>query len=253
MLLAGLTGGTAVVAAGALLPSAQPAQARARSITLPAAEPAAAPGAPAREPYSSGGLGPWRQCFRLTSGVDATRAAAEHPGGVFLLGDSVGTRLLPRLRAELEAAGRPMSWNTWNGRPAGPAVQALARLEEAGAMPPSVVVVTGSNDVFGPAAFAPHVDGALAAVGERTLLWVTPYVCPRTSPTADIRNSALLGLALERAAARNPRLVLVRWFELLGARPGEYLDSYVVDGIHPSDAGTKALTGLVTAALPTVA
>ncbi|WP_226346108.1 hypothetical protein [Agilicoccus flavus] len=206
--------------------------------------------AAAVDPYSSGKLGNWRAYGRAASRASVDRSVAAHPDGVRLVGDSIANGVLRPLTTAFANRGRPMSWDAWAGRPTAPLVDSVRACVDAGTMPPTLVVVSGANDIFASAAFEPAARRLLAAVPESTrVLWVTPSVQRRTSPTPDVRNSALVGLALERAAATRENLTLVRWFEFLAAKPATRIPAYLVDGVHPTNPrGYAALVSLVLAA-----
>lgn len=203
-----------------------------------------AAGSPPDEPRSSGAIGHWQASGHEASDA-ATDLAAATGDGVHLLGDSIGSRLLPALRARV--SGRPLSYDVWNGRPTPAALDTLARTSAERGLAPTVLVVCGSNDIFDPWHLEQQVDRAREIVGRRRLLWVTPFVSRPSAPAADMRNSAVLGLALERAAAVGT-VELVRWFEYLARLPGNTSD-HVEDGVHPTPRGAAALADLVLASL----
>lgn len=203
-----------------------------------------APGTPPQEPVSSGAIGPWQNSTHSTSTPAEDQAAATREG-IHLIGDSIATRLLPVLQERL--AGRPLSYDVWNGRPTAPALEDLARAVAEDRLAPTVVAVLGSNDIFDPWPFAAQIHRAREIVGGRRLLWVTPFVSRPSARSADLRNSAVLGLALERAAAAG-QIELVRWFELL-ARSADRVDDLAEDGVHPTGVGSAALADLVLTTL----
>lgn len=127
-----------------------------------------------------------------------------------MFGDSIAVLTRRTFAARLRAAGRPLSWDTWSGRPTTALTRAVVTAVSGGACPPTLLVVSGSNDIFDPRPFAAQVDAIVRAAGpQRRVAWVTPYVSRPQAPLADLRNTALIVLALERAAARHDNLVLV--------------------------------------------
>lgn len=216
------------------------------SSVLPAHDPVPELGTKAEEPFHSGGIGPWRESAHEMSPPEQTAAVAAHPDGLHLVGDSVGTRLLPALRTRL--SDRPVSWDVWNGRPTAPAATALADAAAQGGLPRDILVVLGSNDIFDPHRFAGDAAALVDGVGSgHRLFWVTPYVSRAGSPSADLRNVAVIGLALERLAAVRDDLVLVPWFELIARTASTALHDDLEDGIHPTAAGAEALADLAAA------
>lgn len=241
----GLTGAWGLRAASTELAHARPRQeSPAADLGLPTPVAAPAPGTQAREPFSSGGIGRWQTSSHQASTPDEDRAAARGDG-IHLLGDSIGSRLLPALKHR--AGSRPVSYDVWNGRPTAPALESLAHAVDEDRLAPTVLIVLGSNDIFDPWHYEDAVRRARAIAGERRLLWVTPYVSRPSAPSADLRNSTLLGLVLERAVAAGT-IELVRWFEFL-ARSGDAIPDLIEDGVHPSPAGASALAGLVITCL----
>lgn len=213
---------------------------------------AAAP-APSRaggDPYSSGRLGPWRSMSRSAATAAASAQVAADPRGVRLIGDSISMVVLRPLFDQLRAQGRPLSWDGWSGRPTAPCVASALADADAALLPGTLIVVSGANDIFDTAAFAPAVRRLLTGLPSTTqVIWATPYAGRRTSPIADTRSSALLSLQLEQAAAAHPNVHLVRWFEFLAKKPSR-LPAYVPDGVHPkSAAGSAAFVGLLTSVL----
>ncbi|WP_040161092.1 GDSL-type esterase/lipase family protein [Mobilicoccus massiliensis] len=238
----GLVPPQAPSAAGSTTPLASTT--RRTGAALPAPPPPPPAGARPREPWSSGAIGDWRASAHSASTPEEdARAAAQ--AGVHLVGDSIATRLLPALRSRL--GKRPLSHDVWNGRPTAPALDHLEQAAAEGRLAPTVVAVLGSNDIFDPWEFENQVQRCRTIVGERRLLWVTPYVSRPAAPSADVRNCAPLGLVLERAAAGGG-IELVRWFELL-ARTADRLEDHLDDGVHPTARGAAALADLVTAVL----
>ncbi|GAB47821.1 GDSL-type esterase/lipase family protein [Mobilicoccus pelagius] len=246
LLLGGLGAGAFLAGrvAGDTASAAPPAAAAHRGAGLPHPPAPPPPGTRAQEPFGSGALGNWGRSRHDASDA-ATDVAAAAGDGVHLLGDSIGARLLPVLRERFSP--RPLSHDVWNGRPTAPALDRLADSAAAGRLAPTVLVVCGSNDVFDPWHLEEQIHRARAIVGQRRLVWVTPYVSRPSARSADMRNCAILGLALERAAA-DGTIELVRWFEFV-ARVAKDAEDYVEDGVHPTPRGAAALADLILATL----
>lgn len=243
LLLGGLGAGGFLVGrmAGDTATAASPALPVQGGAGLPAPP---APGTRPQEPFGSGALGDWRRSGHDSSSREIDEAAAAGDG-LHLLGDSIGSRLLPVLRDRV--SDRPFSYDVWNGRPTASALDRLERAAAERRLAPTVLVVCGSNDVFDPWHLEEQVRRAREIAGRRRLLWVTPYVSRPRAPSADLRNCAIVGLALERAAAAGT-LDLVRWFEYL-ARLAPEVNELVEDGVHPTPRGAAALADLVLATL----
>lgn len=228
--------------AGDAARSLHPAQAKIPADVLPFPERAPRPGEKARAPYTSGGIGNWSRSNGVNSAVGQDRAVAASSSGLFVLGDSVGTRLLPALRKN--APERQFAWNLWNGRPTAPAIEALRSASADKRLPRDILLVLGSNDVFDPHRFAKDAEALVKAAKGHRLFWVTPYVGRAGSHVADLRNTAILGLALERLSAAHADVHLVPWFEFIARKPSTHLAAYLEDGVHPSPAGALALAEL---------
>ncbi|WP_226346109.1 GDSL-type esterase/lipase family protein [Agilicoccus flavus] len=225
---------------------AQEADAATGATAAPAATAGPADGAP----NGSGVLGAWQQWSHSRSFDPTFAAAAADPRGVLLVGDSIASGIRTPLMASTTALKRPLSWDHWNGRPTHGTADAVVALASAGRAPRHLVVVSGANDVFEPAAFAPQVDRLLRAVGpDTTVVWVVPYVARRATRDADVANTDRLDAVLTDAAATHPHLRLVDWTAHLRALPEAQRAALVPDGVHPSPAGAAELTRLVTGAL----
>lgn len=177
-------------------PSSPPAQATQAQTPAPPAPPAdvlplperaPAGGEKAREPYTSGGIGKWQDSTGQSSTPEQDRAVAAAANGLFVLGDSVGTRLLPGLS---RPPTRAIAWDVWNGRPTAPAIATVRALAQQKRLPRDILVVLGSNDVFDPHRFAGDAAELVAALEGHRVFWVTPYVSRKRSPAADLRATA---------------------------------------------------------------
>lgn len=196
----------------------------------------------------SGRIGRWQQMGHEHSGLPAERRAAASPFGVLLLGDSSLTRTRPGLVAAL--AGRPATWDHWNGRPTHGSVDVAAAIDGAGRLPRTLVVLSGSNDIFFPDGFAAQVERLMSIAGPtRRVVWVAPYVRRPKFAEADRRNSAAIDSQLDAAAARHPNLHVVDWAGHVRALPPAEAAALMPDGAHPSPAGCAQLTRMIVATL----
>ena len=167
---------------------------------------------------------------------------------MLLIGDSSLTRTRPGLVAAL--SGRPVTWDHWNGRPTHGSVDVAAAIDGAGRLPRTLVVLSGSNDVFFPDAFAAQVERLLSVAGpSRRVVWVAPYVRRPKFADADAHNSAAIDAQLAAAAARHPNLHVVDWAGHVRALSAADAAALMPDGAHPSPAGCAQLTRMIVAAL----
>lgn len=220
----------------------QPAQAgQPQSAASPA--PPAATGQRWRD---SGRIGRWQEMGHGASSIAVERRVASTPSGVLLLGDSSLTRARPELLKAL--AGRPVSWNQWNGRPTAAAVDVAAAIDGVGRLPSTIVLLSGSNDVFFPEGFAYQVERLMAIAGpQRRVVWVAPYVVrPRYAP-ADEHNSRGLRADLLAASQHQRNLHVVDWSGHVLALDDAARRARMPDGAHPSALGCEELARLIAA------
>ncbi len=267
---AGLSAGAEPVrpsAAAASPASPEPESTPGAAGTVPTASPGAAGGqlatdptpAPGDRPTSSGDaadtpdpgsgrIGPWQQMGHVASPERAVRQVAAEPRGVVLIGDSLATRIRPALSKAL--GKRPLVWDHWNGRPTHGSVDVVAALDQAGRLPQTLLMLSGSNDVFDPLRFATQVDRTMEIAGpKRTVIWAVPTVRRAKFADADVHNSAIIGAALRRAAATYPNLTLLDWDGHLEKLPEAQARALMPDGVHPSPAGCVELARLIAAEL----
>ncbi|MDO5711191.1 MAG: hypothetical protein Q4P32_05560 [Micrococcales bacterium] len=205
-------------------------------------------GASAVPDPGSGLIGPWQQMGHSRSAQQADRQAATDPRGVFLVGDSLATRVRPALTKAL--GKRPVAWDHWNGRPTHANVDVFEALEQAHHLPQTLLVLSGSNDVFDPLRFATQVDRLLEIAGtKRQIVWAVPSVRRAKFADADTHNSRIIEAALRRAASTNPNLRLVDWAGHVAALPPARAAQFMPDGVHPSPAGSVELSKLIVADL----
>lgn len=201
---------------------------------------------PAVAAADSGRIGAWQQLGHAHAAHDIAQRAAKDPRGVLLLGDSMASRVRPVLAPMLTSRQRSVTWDHWNGRPTHGSVDALAALDGQGLQPRTIVVLSGSNDVFEPGALTPQIERLLRMTGpHRQIYWVVPRVERPSWREADLHNSGLVEEALTSAASRHTNLHLVPWGRHLAGRSAHERTAFAPDGVHPSAAGVTALNELI--------
>ncbi|GAB95099.1 hypothetical protein BJY21_004192 [Kineosphaera limosa] len=198
--------------------------------------------------YDSGRIGHWQRMGHEHSPEQAEQRAGTSARGVSLLGDSSLTRARPDLVKALD--GRPVAYDHWNGRPTHGTVDVVAALDGAKRLPNTLVLLSGSNDVFFPAGLAPQIERLMTIAGpDRTVVWVTPYVKRPRHADADEHNTRRLRDDLLAAAAKHPNLHVVDWAEHVLALPAAGQKRLMPDGAHPSPQGCRELAALISAKL----
>lgn len=207
-------------------------------------------GSPVSPPlYDSGRIGHWQRMGNEHAGEALEARAGASPRGITLLGDSSLTRARPDLMRALR--GRPVAWDQWNGRPTHGAVDVAAALDGAKRLPATIVLMSGSNDIFFPDSFAPQIEKLMSIAGpKRRVVWVAPYVKRPRFAAPDEHNTRRLRDDLLAAAGRHPNLTVVDWAQHVLDLPEADQRRLMPDGAHPSPAGCRQLTRLITAQLP---
>ncbi len=204
---------------------------------------------PARN-FGSGYLSSYASLNHRTSSARGFVAAAKDPNGCLVVGDSIGARTASYLDVlAKEQFGQGCAYEVWNGRPTEGAVNALEHIAKTHGLPKRVVVISGANDIFNPPEFRAQVERAAKIVGpNRTLTWSSVFVRRPLTGTAaaDLENSRWLNILLSRAAAKHPNIRVVNWYGFLAERQRR-LSTYLLDGVHPTPAGRKALAELIAA------
>ena len=161
--------------------------------------------------------------------VDATGADVEPPlapsQDTLVLGDSLGLVVYPWLADLLP--DRYVSYQSEVGRST-PAT--LKKLKAVGAVPPVVLVSSGTND---PSAnvLEESARAILDELGtERCVVWVDVVRPDRVGDSQTAMNAAL-----ERAVQGRTNVRVLRWTELVAAHP-EWMSG---DGIHPNEIGSE--------------
>lgn len=127
----------------------------------------------------SGSLGAWSGNART---LDTTWGTAD----VGIVGDSITVRGYPVLRSALAGHSLTLAVDAQGGRPTTPAVDALLARPQ---LPATLIMATGTNDIFDPTVMATQVArvvNGVAALGVEHLLWVDVQCC-RTSKTAAVQ------------------------------------------------------------------
>jgi lysophospholipase L1-like esterase len=193
--------------------------------------------------YGSGAIGNWSSWSHELS-LNWQFAAAP----VWQYGDSIarseGAYFATRLYNEI---GVTLAVDNKDGRPTGPAVDALIADLAQWPAPPVIIMATGTNDIFSPPFIAEEIDRVMAAVpSTTTVLWVNVYAQRWSQSTtvqiADIRNGGWVNMQIAEAEGEYDNLVVVDWFEFLSAYPGYRPGAYLSDGIHTNTDGRQART-----------
>lgn len=260
-----LLAGTAGAAAHALRSEEPPPPAarqvavvaEARAATVPAGgddgDPDAVIVRPPERDYGSGYHGDYGVYRRETSPPDHLRAAATAANGCLIIGDSMATYVVPELIADLRrTSGELCVYDTWPGRPTEGTANALLDIKRRHGLPPRVIVMSGTNDIFNPPRFEAQLNRLVDGIGAgHDILWVNTFDSRRPASaqsSADERNTAWINAALQARAARTPYLRIVAWDSLFRGDAGK-VDALLSDGVHPNAAGVAAMVGLVRAAL----
>jgi hypothetical protein len=157
-----------------------------------------------------------------------------------MFGDSIGYQDGKELAQRLyDRDGSIMAVDNWKSRPTAPAVDVLEQWAADYGLPRRILIATGSNDIFNPAAFRAQIDRVMGIAGaERTVVWVNVHVSrwdqPAAVQVADQRNSGWVNAQLAEATVSWPNLVVVHWAELLAGKPGYRIPTYLSDGLHTS-------------------
>lgn len=213
------------------------------AITAATFLPAATPTPGVNYGYGSGAIGNWSAG---THDLSTNAQFASAP--VWQYGDSIarseGYYFATRLYNE---QGATLAVDNKDGRPTGPAVDALIADLAQWPAPPVIIMATGTNDIFSPPFMAEEIDRVMAAVPETTtVLWINVYAQrwsqSSTVQLADIRNSGWVNMQLAEAEGEFDNLVVVDWFEFLSAYPGYRPTAYLSDGIHTNADGRQART-----------
>jgi hypothetical protein len=197
--------------------------------------------------YGSGVLGSWAS---YQNGISGTWATAQ----VGVIGDSISTAIKSALTAKANAEGKTIAINYWSSRPfapnsAYPGHSMSEWLMQQSSMPPVLVIVGGSNDIFDPPAFRSAVGSFLTWMEENhpdtDIYWVDTQV-RRTAQTtavqwADQMNSGWVNQAIHDV---RPMLAgVVPWSEFFCADKNR-VARYLRDGLHPTDGTTSAYNGV---------
>lgn len=156
---------------------------------------------------------------------------------VTLVGDSIGNRCTPDIRAALLAEGKTLATITQSGQTTQGLVDLLVAEPAIGG---KLAMEAGTNDVFEPPAMLAQISRvkAYAAAKGAELYWGDTYVGRTATLGADARNSGWVNSFVYSAV---PYDHVIQWQPALGYAigRGRALSYYLQDGVHPwTDAGT---------------
>lgn len=208
--------------------------------------------APDRD-YGSGFHGNYGVYKRSTSPADQLRAAATDPGGCLIIGDSIATTVVSDLVRDLrQSLGAGCVYDTWPGRATEGTANALLDIKRRYGLPPKVVVMSGTNDIFNPPLFEPQLNRIVDGIGpEHQIFWVATFDSRRpysARSAADERNTSWINTMIEERAKRTPSMRVVRWDSLFTGN-GANVETLLRDGVHPNALGVEALVTMVRRSL----
>lgn len=202
---------------------------------------------PSRD-YGSGFLGDYGKLRRLTAPPATMRAAAVSDNGCLIIGDSIASMSKEAVILKLRRSHSAVcAWDTWSGRPTEGTANALADYRASYGLPSTVIVMSGSNDIFNPPLFAAQARRVLAIAGPQTrVIWVNVFARRNAAKrfAADLRNSAGINKTLAAVAAPYSNVQLIDWYSFVTKRTRKDA-TFLLDGIHPNAAGQRALADLV--------
>jgi hypothetical protein len=200
---------------------------------------------PTRAQASDGGRALMPTTIKKAAKVAATNYGSGFSGGptsapartgdpatadILLVGDSIGNRSTPAIRAALLVKDKTLATITQSGQN----TQGLADLLLAEAsVPPIVIMEAGTNDVYSPPAIKAQIDRVKAwAVSKGVeLFWVDTYVGRSTYLVHDIRNSGWVNSFIYAAI---PYDHIIQWQTALSAAVGRGKPmGYYLDGGEP--------------------
>lgn len=210
-------------------------------------------------PYGSGVLGAWSglshgvYCYPATGTKTAPRQVKSTKSSALtacsgedirLYGDSITNGGKEEFAAEMSARGLTTMVDAWSGRPTTPVADAI--LAE-NAFPATVVVASGTNDIFNPTVMATQINrikNHIASVSPSTKLFWVDVQATRWGQTEyternDQRNSMAVNLAIYQNMPVNH---IIQWTARFMSSPG-LLGTYLVDGVHPKPTVITTTTG----------
>ncbi|GAB78670.1 GDSL-like Lipase/Acylhydrolase family protein [Austwickia chelonae] len=199
--------------------------------------------------YGSGFHSDYGKFTREVSPAEDFRRAVSDPTGCLVIGDSIATFVIRDLVDHLRQDNiGSCVHDTWPGRATEGTANALLDLKHRYGLPPRIIVMSGTNDIFNPPLFEPQMERIIEAIGpERRIFWVSTFDSRRPSSprsAADERNTEWINQVLTRRAARTPHLTIIPWDGLFRGR-ADNVDILLPDGVHPNAAGVEAMIGLV--------
>lgn len=203
--------------------------------------------------YGSGYHGDYGAYHRETSPAQELAEAATAANSCLIIGDSIATFVVKDLVAELRrTSGETCVYDTWPGRATEGTANALLDIKRHHGLPPKVIVMSGTNDIFNPPLFETQMNRIVDGIGPgHEILWVSTFDSRRPASVqshADERNTAWINDVLQRRAAHTPSLRIVRWDSLFRG-DARNVDTLLSDGVHPNEAGIEAMVHLVRSSL----
>lgn len=203
--------------------------------------------------YGSGYHGDYGAYRRETSPQDQLRAAATATNGCLIIGDSIATFVVRDLVEDLRRTlGDTCVYDTWPGRATEGTANALLDIKRRAGLPPRIIVMSGTNDIFNPPLFESQMNRLIDGVGPgHQILWVSTFDSRRPASAqsrADEINTAWINRVLAERASRTPQLRIVGWDALFRAN-ARNVDALLSDGVHPNEAGIEAMVRLLRGTL----
>jgi lysophospholipase L1-like esterase len=155
------------------------------------------------------------------------------PRQVWIQGDSVMLGAANQTSAALAGAGWAATVAAFEGLSLPAATTQFGQHQ--GQLGSVVVVELGANDFGDPPLFGQQIDPAMAAIGDRHVIWLT---VSHFTPQADALNAEI-----HAAAARWPNLTVADWASVVLANP----NAVYSDGLHLTPSGYQLMAAFVLA------
>lgn len=169
---------------------------------------------------------------------------------VLVVGDSITVRSYKQLAAALP--GQRLAVNAQSGANTAQGIDRLTvQLKNGAKLPKRLLMATGANDVFYPAAMQAQMKRLLSLVAAYSpttvVYWVNVSVLRPSYAFADRVNSAKVNQLITSGCAGG-KCTVISWAGLLatGTNRAKYIDA---GGVHPNTAGQVAWGKLIAGAL----